>query len=80
MARWPFELLGAAFAAIAVIVMIYGAQRFTAVERALAEGEYVPLRSRDAVVLGSIMAVLGLVTLGFIFVPEGQRLTLKASE
>jgi putative membrane protein len=66
--HWPFQLLGAAFAAVAVVLMGYGAQRFHAVERALSEGDYVPLRSRDAYVLGAIIGVLGLVSLAFIFV------------
>lgn len=66
--RWPFELLGAGFAAVGVGLVVYGARRFVAVERALTVGEFPPLERTDAVVLASVLAVLGVATLGFIFI------------
>ena len=35
-AHWPFELLGAGFAALAVVLVAYGVQRFVRMEQALA--------------------------------------------
>ncbi|HXZ58196.1 MAG TPA: DUF202 domain-containing protein [Gaiellaceae bacterium] len=67
-AHWPFELLGAAFAALAVAFVVYGVQRFLRVEEALAAGEFTPLRPKDALFLAAFAGVLGLVTLGFIFI------------
>jgi putative membrane protein len=66
--RWPFELLGAGFAALAVALVVYGLQRFVRVEQALAAGEFSPLRSKDALFLGAFAGVLGLATLAFIFI------------
>ena len=66
--RWPFELLGAGFAAVGVALVAYGAERYFVVERALAAGEFAPLRMKSAVVLAAIVGVLGIATLGFIFI------------
>jgi putative membrane protein len=67
-AHWPFELLGAGFAALAVALTVYGLQRFVRVEEALAAGEFAPLRPKDALFLAAFAGVLGLATLGFIFI------------
>jgi putative membrane protein len=66
--RWPFELLGAGFAALAVVLIGYGALRFIRVEEALAAGEFAPLRPAGALLLAALCSVLGLLTLGFIFI------------
>src|SRR6266566_2264363 len=52
-AHWPFELLGAGFAALAVALVVYGLQRFVRVEEALAAGEFSPLRQKDALFLAA---------------------------
>jgi putative membrane protein len=67
-AHWPFEILGAGFAALAVLLVAYGALRFVRVEEALASGEFVPLRPAGALLIAAISGVLGLGTLAFIFV------------
>jgi putative membrane protein len=67
-AHWPFEILGAGFAALAVLLVVYGALRFVRVEEALAAGEFAPLRASGALLLAAISGVLGLGTLAFIFV------------
>ncbi|HTS72947.1 MAG TPA: DUF202 domain-containing protein [Gaiellaceae bacterium] len=67
-AHWPFELLGAGFAALAVALVVYGVQRFLRVEEALAAGEFTPLRPKDALFLAAFAGVLGIATLGFIFI------------
>ena len=67
-AHWPFELLGAGFAALAVAFVVYGVRRFVHVEQSLAVGEFAPLRPRDAWFLAAFSGVLGVATLGFIFI------------
>jgi len=67
-AHWPFELLGAGFAALAVVLVAYGVQRFVRVEQALEAGEFAPLRPKDALFLAVFAGVLGVATLAFIFV------------
>jgi putative membrane protein len=66
--RWPFELLGAGFAATGVALIVYGAERFLGVERELAAGQFAPLRPRDVVVLAAVVGILGLGTLTAILV------------
>ncbi len=66
--QWPFELLGAGFVVLAVVLVAVGAQRFVRVEQALEAGEFAPLQPKQAVVLATITGVLMLLTMGFIFV------------
>src|SRR6266516_2735712 len=65
--RWPFELLGAAFAAFAVALIAYGARRFLRVERALQEGLFAPFQASEAILLAVIAAVHGVATLALKF-------------
>jgi putative membrane protein len=67
-ARWPFELLGAGFAALAVLLVVGGAARFIRVEEALAGGGFAPLRPKSAILLAGVFTLLGTVTLAFIFI------------
>ena len=67
-AHWPFEILGAGFAALAVVLVAYGVQRFLSVEQALAAGEFTPLRPKDALFLAAFAGVLGIATLAFNFI------------
>jgi putative membrane protein len=67
--RWPFELLGAGFAAFGVALIGYGVgRRFLRVERALQEGLFAPFQVGEAIVLAVIAAVLGVATLALMFV------------
>jgi putative membrane protein len=66
--RWPFELLGAGFAVLAVVFIVGGARRFLLVEDALETGEFAPLTTRDAKLLAWIAAALGVATLALVFV------------
>ncbi|HEY2372032.1 MAG TPA: DUF202 domain-containing protein [Gaiellaceae bacterium] len=66
--RWPFEVLGVGFAFVGVVSAAYGALRFSRVEQALAAGGYAPLEPRRAMAFAGAAVVLGLVTLGLIFV------------
>ncbi|MDP9284536.1 MAG: DUF202 domain-containing protein [Actinomycetota bacterium] len=66
--RWPFELLGAGFAVLAIVLVAYGGQRFARVEQALEAGDFAPLPTKNALVLAGIAGVLGVATLGFIFI------------
>lgn len=66
--RWPFELLGAGFAVLALVFIIGGARRFIRVEEALEAGEFAPLTARDALLLTAIATALGVATLVLVFV------------
>jgi putative membrane protein len=66
--RWPFELLGAGFAVLALVFIIGGARRFVRVEEALETGEFAPLTARTAVLLTAIATALGVATLVLVFV------------
>jgi putative membrane protein len=66
--RWPFELLGAGFALLALVLILYGARRFVRVEEALEAGEFAPLDARNAVVLAGAAAILSVATLVLVFV------------
>jgi putative membrane protein len=66
--QWPFELLGAGFALLALIFAIGGARRFVRVEAALDEGQYAPLARGEALLIGGVATVLGIATLALVFV------------
>ena len=59
---WPYEVIGAGYGLLGVIVLLYAFARRGAVEAALPRGEYVA--ASDAVLVGALLgaAVLGLAT------------------
>jgi putative membrane protein len=61
--RWPFEVIGVAFAAVGVAFMGYGYMRHKEVDAALARGDYASLPGRAAVVFAALGAALGLGTI-----------------
>ncbi|HKC22787.1 MAG TPA: DUF202 domain-containing protein [Gaiellaceae bacterium] len=65
---WPFELLGAGYAVLALGLVLGGLRRFLSVEEALRAGDYTPLTSRDALVVGGAASVLAVATLALVFV------------
>jgi putative membrane protein len=65
--RWPFEILGVGFAVLAVVLVVYGAQRFFRVERALTTGDFDPFPTKNAIALAGIVGVLGIATIGLTF-------------
>jgi putative membrane protein len=60
--RWPFLALGVGFGLFGVLLMGVGAVRRREVERALAEGRYVPLRAGAALALAACGMGLGLLS------------------
>lgn len=67
-APWPFEVLGAGFAALALVFVVGGVRRFLQVESALETDGYAPLTGRDALVVATVASVLALATLALVFV------------
>jgi len=65
---WPFELLGAGFAVLALVFVVGGVRRFLQVESALENNGYAPLTGRDALLVGTIAGVLTLATFALVFV------------
>ncbi|HSC74371.1 MAG TPA: DUF202 domain-containing protein [Gaiellaceae bacterium] len=67
-ASWPFELLGAGYAVLALGLVLGGLRRFLSVEAALHAGDYSPLTGRDALIIGGVASVLAVATLALVFV------------
>jgi putative membrane protein len=61
--RWPFEVIGVAFALVGVAFMAYGYLRHREVDAALSRGEYATLPDRVAVVFAGAGGLLGLATI-----------------
>jgi inner membrane protein YidH len=66
--RWPFEVLGAGFAVLAVVLVLAGVLRFLKVEESLRAGEFSPLPGREAVFVAVVAGVLAVATLALVFV------------
>jgi putative membrane protein len=66
--KWPFELLGAGFAVLAVIFAVGGARRFVSVERALDEGRVSARTPGEATAVAVLATGLGIATLVLVFV------------
>jgi putative membrane protein len=64
----PFQLVGAGFAVLAVVIVAYGAWRFQRVEEALQAGRFAPLRAVSAIAIAAGTAVLGVATLVLVFI------------
>jgi putative membrane protein len=60
--RWPYEVVGAGFAAIGIVVLGVGYTRTRAVEEALDRGGFAPLGSRLPLLLSVAGAALGVAT------------------
>lgn len=70
-AKWPFETIGVAFAAVGVGFVVQGYVRQRQLERALARGEYAPLPERTALALAVAGALLGLATVVLVVAHPG---------
>ena len=66
--KWPFELIGVAFAIVGVAFVTYGYVRHRDVEAALSRGEYTSLANRAAIVFAGVGALLGVATMILVLV------------
>jgi putative membrane protein len=69
--RWPFEVIGVAFALVGIAFMAYGYVRHHAVEEALGRGEYASLPDRVSVLFAVVGALLGIATVVLVLVHPG---------
>lgn len=69
--RWPFEVIGIAFAAVGIAFMAYGYVRHKEVDAALARGDYTALPGRAAVAFAAVGTVLGLATILLVVIHPG---------
>ena len=67
-ARWPAAVLGAAYALVAVVLLVLGQRRFAHVEAALDRGEFVPLSRQQSTLLAAGGVALAVATLVFVLV------------
>jgi putative membrane protein len=65
---WPFELLGAGFGVLALVLLVGGVRRFRQVETALDAGDFAPLTGREALLVGVLSSALALATIVLVFV------------
>jgi putative membrane protein len=68
--RWPYVVVGVAFALLGVAFVAYGFRRQQLVERAVARGEYVRPDERLLAALTAIGILLGLALLGIVVVED----------
>ncbi len=60
--RWPFEVVGCAYAVLGVVFALYGARRRRVVEEAIGAGAFVEPSGRLLAVLMVLTAIVGAVT------------------
>ena len=70
-AAWPFELLGAAFGVVGIVLIAYGHVRQKQVEAAVARGGYAPFSPRASLIFAAAGVLLGLGTLLVILIESG---------
>jgi putative membrane protein len=66
-APWPYIVLGCGYAGLAVALLVFGALRQRRLERAVIEGEHVPLTFRlvaSFTVAGVVLAIVTVVLVG----------------
>jgi inner membrane protein YidH len=66
--RWPYELIGVAFAVSGIAFMAYGYVRHKEVDAALSRGDYRGFTDRASIAFALIGAVLGLATILLVLV------------
>jgi uncharacterized membrane protein YidH (DUF202 family) len=59
--RWPYEIVGAAFAFVGVLAMVYGMVRERSVRESLRRGKFVPPHDEMLIALSVVGGLLGLV-------------------
>ena len=66
-APWPYIVLGCGYAGLAVALLVFGALRQRRLERAVVEGEHVPLPFRlvaSFTIAGVVLAIVTVVLVG----------------
>jgi putative membrane protein len=64
--KWPYEVVGVAFAIVGVAFIVQGYRRQRAVDAALARGDWAPFETRSALVFAAVGALLGLATIALV--------------
>jgi putative membrane protein len=70
-AKWPFEVIGVAFAVTGLAFIGYGYLRQKRIEEALGRGEYAPLENRAALTFTVAGLVLALATIVLVLARPG---------
>lgn len=64
--KWPYEVVGVAFAIVGVSFIVQAYRRQREVEEALERGEWAPFDSRAALVFAAVGSALGLATIALV--------------
>jgi putative membrane protein len=60
--EWPFVVLGAGYALLGVLIVLYGLWRGREVDRAIRAGRYLPMDARAMWLIGGLSVGMGLLT------------------
>jgi putative membrane protein len=60
--EWPFVVLGAGYAVLGVLIVMYGLWRGREVDRAIRAGRYLPMDARAMWAIGALTIGMGLLT------------------
>jgi putative membrane protein len=60
--EWPFVVLGAGYALLGVLIVLYGLWRGREVARAIRAGRYLPMDARAMWLIGGLSVGMGLLT------------------
>lgn len=61
--RWPFEVVGAGFGVLGIVLVVLAYTRVRAIEQALDRGEFAPLDETTQLALVGVGAALGVATI-----------------
>jgi putative membrane protein len=64
--KWPYEVIGVAFAAVGIGFIVQAYRRQREVETALERGEWAPFDTRSALAFAAVGAALGLGTIALL--------------
>ena len=64
--KWPYEVVGVAFAVVGVAFIVQGYRRQREIDEALARGEWAPFDTRSALLFAAAGAALGLATIALV--------------
>jgi putative membrane protein len=60
--EWPFVVLGAGYAVLGVLIVMYGLWRGREVDRAIRAGRYLPMDARAMWLIGGLSVGMGVLT------------------
>ena len=66
--RWPYEALGAAYAVLGIVLLVYGAMRRREVDEALRSGRFAPAHDHVLTAISVLAVAIGLITAALVVI------------